>query len=78
MSKLFLETDHVLVLEDYIHGDKDEYSPWEVDATGNEKYSGEVHDAEHYALSEFKIKYMINKETGEVTYLEFDGVELPT
>jgi hypothetical protein len=72
MSKLLYETEEFLKLEAYIHHDPDSYSAWELDENGNEKYSQEVHEAEHYALMEIRIEYFIDKKTGKVTYDSFD------
>lgn len=78
MSKLITETEQYLIIERYIHDNSDEYSYWELDKDANPKYSQTVLEAEHYAAYELKIKYRIDKETGEVLYLEFEGMGLPT
>lgn len=77
-SRLIEENEDYLILERYVHDEPDEYAEWELDSKGSEKYPKEVHLSEHYALSEIKVKYRIDKTTGEVLYLEFDGMGLPT
>jgi hypothetical protein len=77
-SRLISEDEQYLILERYIHDDTDEFSYWELDKEANPKYSQVVQDAEHYVAYELKIKYRIDKKTGEVLYLEFDGMGLPT
>lgn len=77
MSKLVKETEDYLIIERYIHDDPDSFSPWELDDMGNPKYSAAVHEAENYAAYELKIEYRIDKNTGEVIYLKFDGIPLP-
>jgi len=72
MSKLLYETDEFLKLEAYVHHDPDDYSPWEIDPNGNEKYPHVVHEAEHYALMEIRVEYFIDKKTGKVTYDSFE------
>lgn len=76
MSTLIEETEDYLVLEGYVHSNSDSYSPWELDENSNEKYGGTVHEAEHFALYEFRIRYQIWKKTGEVVYLKFDNWDL--
>ena len=71
MSRLINETDEYLELVRYLHNEPDEYSSWELDAAGEEKYSKAVHEAENYAFYEIECVYRIDKDTGEITYLDF-------
>jgi transcriptional regulatory protein LevR len=72
MSKLLKETEGYLELERLITHEPGEFSDWELDKDFNQKYSDEVHEAEHYAFFEIKCVYRIDKSTGEVTYISWE------
>ena len=72
MSRLVAETNDYLELEQYLHHDPDDYSPWELDEAGNEKYEQVVHEAAHYAFYEIRCTYRIDKKTGVVTYVSYE------
>ena len=68
MSKLLKEDDEYLYLYRYVHDERDEFSPWELDEKGETKYSQAIQEAEHYAAYELRVEYRIRKDTGEVFY----------
>lgn len=73
MSSLIAETDEYLELETYIHNEPDDYSPWELDEQGNEKYEHIVHEAANYAFYEIRCVFRIDKKTGKITYDLFES-----
>lgn len=69
MSRLIKEDDELLYLERYLHDETDNYSDWEMDSHYDMKYSQTVHEAEHYAFYEVKVKYTIRKSDGDVNII---------
>lgn len=64
-SKLIQETEDFLLVRKYIHNTSDSYDDWEVDSTGNEKYSREFHANWNYVLYEVEFVLQVSKKTGK-------------
>lgn len=60
-SSIVDETAEYIVLERKVNDEGDEYSDWELDSEGKEKYADALHIAEHYACFELTIRYKIYK-----------------
>jgi hypothetical protein len=66
MSRLVKEDDEFLYLYRYLHDSKDEFSEWEMNPDGSNKYSDAIQEAEAYAFYEVRVDYRINKKTAQV------------
>lgn len=58
----------------WLHHEPDNYRDFELDADGNERFSGKTHDAIHYAVYELKCSIEVDTEAETATITEiWDG-----